>query len=100
MTGVQAATSPEARALGDVQFLFIDGDHSYDGLLDDWQAWSSRVAPGGHVALHDSCSSPMRNIDTAGSVRYTSDVIRHDPRFQLAEVVDTLTVVRRKAGPA
>jgi predicted O-methyltransferase YrrM len=98
LTGVTAAAAPQARLLGGIDFLFIDGDHSYEGLRGDWEAWSPLIAPGGCVALHDSRSTPRRPIDDAGSVIYTAQVIRRDPRFEVAEVVDSLTVVRRKAG--
>jgi predicted O-methyltransferase YrrM len=80
------------------EFLFIDGDHSYEGIREDWEGWSPLVAPGGVVALHDSSSSPARPIEGAGSVIFTRDVIRRDPRFELVEVVDTLTVLRRVAA--
>ena len=62
----------------------------------DWEAWSGLIPPGGVVALHDSCASAARPIEEAGSVRYTRDVILHDPRFERVEVVDTLTVLTRK----
>lgn len=95
-TGVQAARDHAASHNDPVDFLFIDGDHSYEGLRGDWESWSPLVTPGGIVALHDSCSSPTHNIDNAGSVRYVRDVIRHDPRFEPVEVADTLTVLRRR----
>jgi predicted O-methyltransferase YrrM len=96
MTGVAAAAAPEATA-GGFDFLFIDGDHSYEGLKGDWEAWRGRIAPGGVVALHDSHSTPSRNIEDAGSVIYTREVITIDPLFETVEVVDSLTVVRRRA---
>jgi predicted O-methyltransferase YrrM len=92
------ATGREAAAgHGTVEFIFIDGDHSEEGLLGDWNAWSGLVEPGGIVALHDSRSSTDRCIDDAGSVKVTNDVILRDPRFDLVETVDSLTVVRRRA---
>jgi predicted O-methyltransferase YrrM len=33
--------------------LFIDGDHSYDGVRRDWELYAPLVRPGGLVALHD-----------------------------------------------
>lgn len=36
-----------------VDFLFIDGDHTYDGVRRDWEMYSSLVRPGGIVAFHD-----------------------------------------------
>lgn len=96
LTGEEAARRLAEAGEPPVDFVFIDGEHSYDGLRRDWEAWSGLVAPGGVVALHDSCSSAERDIDDAGSVRYTREVIRRDPRYEVAEVVDTLTVLRRK----
>ena len=34
-------------------FLFIDGDHEYDGVLEDLIQWYSLVRPGGLIAFHD-----------------------------------------------
>jgi hypothetical protein len=99
MTGEQAARDATVTALGGVDFLFIDGDHSYEAIRGDWEAWSPLIALDGVVALHDSCSPPGKNIDSAGSVAFTRDVILKDDRFVVVEAVDTLTVLRR-AEPA
>ena len=34
-------------------FLFIDGDHEYDGVLADLVEWYPLVKPGGLIAFHD-----------------------------------------------
>jgi predicted O-methyltransferase YrrM len=78
-----------------IDFLFIDGDHSYEGLKADWEAWRSLVAIGGVVALHDSRSSNSRNIDNAGSVRCTNEIILREPGYTVVETVDSLTVLKR-----
>ncbi len=97
MTGADAGHQFVASGEPAVDFIFIDGDHSYDGLRQDWEAWSGLVAAGGRVALHDSCSSAARKIDDAGSVIYTRESILRDPRFRLIERVDTLSVLERNA---
>lgn len=38
-----------------VDFLFIDGDHSYDGVMDDWSNYSQLMAKGSVVIFHDCC---------------------------------------------
>lgn len=38
---------------GSLDFVFIDGDHSYDGCTRDIQAWYPKVRNGGIVAGHD-----------------------------------------------
>jgi len=41
-----------------VDFLFIDGDHTYAGVKRDFEIWSELVTPGGHVAFHDILHAP------------------------------------------
>ena len=38
-------------------FLFIDGDHTSEGVKRDWEMYSQLVRPGGLVAFHDIASS-------------------------------------------
>jgi predicted O-methyltransferase YrrM len=40
-------------AIPDVDLLFVDGDHSYEGCTRDLERWYPRVLHGGHVVLHD-----------------------------------------------
>jgi predicted O-methyltransferase YrrM len=44
-----------ARALGarKVDLLFIDGDHTYEGVRQDFEQYRSLVRPGGLIAFHD-----------------------------------------------
>jgi cephalosporin hydroxylase len=43
---------------GGVDFLFIDGDHTYQGVKADFEMYSPLVRPGGLIALHDICVHP------------------------------------------
>ena len=36
-----------------IDLLFIDGDHSYDGVTSDLKAYLPKVKAGGTVLLHD-----------------------------------------------
>lgn len=95
-TGEAAATGPCADETFD--FVFIDGEHTYEALRADWTGWSARLEPGGKICLHDSRSSPQRPIDHAGSVRFTNEVICHNPFFEVVETVDSLTVLMPKTN--
>lgn len=75
-----------------LDFLFIDGDHSWDGLKDDWECWNTLVSVGGIVALHDS-----RNRNGAGSELYTNEVILTDQNYEKLMTIDSLTILRRIA---
>lgn len=37
----------------DIDFLFIDGDHTYEGVKQDYEMYSSLVRPGGLIGFHD-----------------------------------------------
>lgn len=37
-----------------VDILFIDGDHSYEGVKKDWEMYSILAEPGGIVIFHDA----------------------------------------------
>jgi predicted O-methyltransferase YrrM len=41
-----------------IDFLFIDGDHTYEGVKADFQLYSPIVKPGGLIALHDILPRP------------------------------------------
>jgi predicted O-methyltransferase YrrM len=40
--------------VGEVDLVFIDGDHSQAGCQLDWDCWHPFVSVGGHVVLHDA----------------------------------------------
>ncbi len=41
-----------------IDFLFIDGDHTYEGVKKDFEMYSPLVRDGGIVAFHDICTHP------------------------------------------
>ena len=48
----------------EVDFLFIDGDHSYNGVKKDFELYSPLVKPGGLIAFHDIVDTEL--IRSAG----------------------------------
>lgn len=45
-----------------IDVLFIDGDHSYEGCLDDWNNFSPFVKKGGIVFFHD-CDATSPGVE-------------------------------------
>lgn len=37
-----------------IDFLFIDGDHVYDGVKNDWEVFKHLVRSGGAIGFHDT----------------------------------------------
>lgn len=55
-----------------IDFLFVDGDHSYDGVLADFKMFSPLVRPGGVVAFHDTV--PTAWAHEPGVVRLVNEL--------------------------
>ena len=54
ITPIRAASADAAASFeGQIDFLFIDGDHSYEGCKTDFEAWIPKVREGGTVVFHD-----------------------------------------------
>jgi predicted O-methyltransferase YrrM len=79
-----------------IDFIFIDGDHSYEGLKKDWELYSAKVALNGIIALHDTTVpdfDPGRS--ELGSIAFYGDVISKDDRFVKIQTVDSLNILKR-----
>lgn len=66
-----------ARALGPFDVAFIDGDHSYDGVRADFEAYSPMVRPGGLVGFHDTIPNGDRH--EPGVVRFVGELKARQP---------------------
>jgi hypothetical protein len=53
-----------------IRMLFIDGDHTYEGIRRDWQAWASMVIAGGIVVFDDF------RPEAEGVVKFVNECIR------------------------
>jgi predicted O-methyltransferase YrrM len=43
-----------------VDLLYIDGDHSYEGVRNDYERFRQLLSPRGHAVFHDICVAPDR----------------------------------------
>jgi tRNA A58 N-methylase Trm61 len=75
-----------------VDLVFIDGDHSYDGILGDIGAWSKNIWPGGIICFHDYGSNNWP------SVKNVVDKYASLSDWTQLCVIDTLAVYRTKHG--
>jgi hypothetical protein len=81
-----------------IDFLFLDGDHSETGVQRDWDDWNGYVIPGGVVAFHDAAifegGWPQPNW---GPVRVVNRLFRSRALsgWTIVQEVDSLVVVQR-----
>jgi len=81
---LQTRTQLEA-ILGDrkIDVLFIDGDHSYEGVRHDFWLYGPLVRPGGLIGLHDILENRFdKDIDVS---RFWNEI---KGRFVVEEIVD------------
>ncbi len=77
--------------------VFIDGGHSYEAALTDYQVWSPHILPGGYLLIHDIFESPADGGQAPYRVYQqaaeSEDYLPH-PRFK------TLGILQRKTSPS
>lgn len=82
-----AAVAPLFHPEG-VDFLFIDGDHTYKGVEADFMDYSSLVRPGGLIAFHDIAENP--DDDRCGVPEFWADLKAswkaHRDEYRLLEI--------------
>lgn len=74
-----------------IDFLFIDGDHHYEAVAQDWQDWHPFVVPGGVVIFHDA-----NHLDW-GPGKLVQELFRqsHHADWRIVDEADTAVVVQR-----
>lgn len=83
---------------GNVDLVFIDGDHSEAGCELDWSCWHPFVAMGGQVVFHDA---RLGRPDGRGLPGPTAVVDRHfraaggSPGWEIAAEADRTVALRR-----
>jgi predicted O-methyltransferase YrrM len=79
-----------------IDLLFLDGDHSFEGVTRDFREWGRHVRSGGIILVHTSQQSPAKQIPTTcGPYRLVHEVVPYETGFRVARAVDSTTVVVR-----
>lgn len=89
---ITGETTKVAEVFGEpIGLLFIDADHLFEAVREDFQAWAPKVAPGGIVAFHDY------KVLTRGEgvKRFVDESVRSDPHWQFLAWEGSLFAVRR-----
>ena len=71
-----------------IGFLWIDGDHGYKSVRDDFFSWEPYVVEGGVIALHDTYSQE-------GVRRVVDEEILRIDKFQVLGQVDGILAVKK-----
>jgi hypothetical protein len=64
-------------------FVFVDANHSYEGVTSDLHAWYPKIIPGGTIAGHDYVASPGNNLGAHPDVAKAVDTFFAAAPFSL-----------------
>jgi predicted O-methyltransferase YrrM len=67
-----------------VDFIFIDGDHSYDGVKKDFEMYSSLLANDGMIAFHDIVEHPK---ETGCEVSKFWNEVKYNTEYKSVEII-------------
>lgn len=83
--------------VGQVDLVFIDGDHSEAGAELDWNAWRPFVGVGGHVVFHDARADQPGGRGLPGPTAVVVRCIRSgaNPGWEIDDEADRTVAARR-----
>jgi predicted O-methyltransferase YrrM len=86
---------------GEIDLVFIDGDHSKAGCERDWAEWSPHVAPGGFVVFHDAREGERDGRGLPGPTAVVRRRFREraEPGWAIFAEADRTVAVRRDTRP-
>lgn len=78
-----------------LSMLFIDGGHSFDTVLNDYQTWACHINPDGLLVIHDIFKNPAEG---GQGPRQIYEMALDSGEYQALEMTKTLGVLQRKQG--
>lgn len=80
-------------------FIFVDGDHSYNAVKQDFDDWFPLLNIGGFIAFHDSAPLVVDSVVVFegwdGPMKLVEE-LKKDIRLEFIEVKDTINVFKKK----
>jgi predicted O-methyltransferase YrrM len=76
--------------------IFVDGDHSYEGVRADVDRWRDSLRAGGHLLFHDAVDTGSWDVASAGVGRVVAELDR-DPQFARQAGAGTIAHFVRQA---
>jgi predicted O-methyltransferase YrrM len=75
--------------------VFIDGGHTFEAAVADYQAWSGHILPGGYLLIHDIFFDPAEG---GQAPRHIYERALDSDRYTDLGVFKTLAVLQRKGA--
>lgn len=79
---------------GEVDLVFIDGDHTYDGVRNDFERFGRRARIGGAVLFDDACDEVMFRTHSESVGKLLREIVA-EQSFRLVKSVNRLAHLER-----
>jgi predicted O-methyltransferase YrrM len=80
--------------------IFVDGDHSYEGVLEDYEHWRKAVKTGGCLAFHNAGAGRPHTGTAPGPFRLAQEIAARDGEYYRREPdVSSLALFIRTQRP-
>lgn len=76
---------------GEINFLFIDGDHSIEGCTADFNLYAPKIVRGGFIAFHDY----YEERDELGPTYVIKNFVLNSGNFEFVNKYDSLWVAKK-----
>ncbi len=79
-----------------LDFVFVDGDHTYDGVKKDFELYGEKLSDNGTIAFHDSRLFPQGWTQSDwGPVQLIDNIVRKDKKWKIVEEVDSTVFIKK-----
>ena len=96
---VQDSTGVEVMA-DSCDIIFIDGDHTYEGVMKDYEHWKYAVKAGGHLLFHDAVYGRRFSSVIDGPARCVNKVQERDfKQFKKVKEIGSIVHFSRTDNP-
>lgn len=83
-----------------LDFVLIDGDHSYQGAKRDHNQWASKIRPAGRLIYHDMAQARTLATQIPDLARLRLEILEQkDPPFDLETEAGSTSIWRRTTQP-
>lgn len=81
-----------------IELLFIDANHTFEAVEEDYTLWSPKVIEGGIVAFHDTFDPVMNGLRFDGPLRVIEKYCQ-PPEWKILGRFQSITVVKKNGFP-